>query len=128
MIRKLGLLTVLGLAVFLGGSALAFGGVSDQIDLSPWLVGSFGVASLLYYGFALTVAVQSRERVTSTQRGLVGLVGETRGELAPEGPVFVKGTLWRGRTADQPIPAGTRVRVRGLDGLTLRVEPEPDED
>jgi membrane-bound serine protease (ClpP class) len=128
MIRKLGALTVLGLAAFLGGSLLAFARVSDQIDLSPWLVGSFTGASLLYYGFALTVAVQSRERITSTQRGLVGLVGETRGELAPEGPVFVKGTLWRGRSADEPIPPGTRVRVRGLDGLTLRVEPEPEED
>ncbi len=128
MIRKLGALTALGLAAFLGGSLLAFARVSDQIDLSPWLVGSFTVASLLYYGFALTVAVQSRERITSTQRGLVGLVGETRGELAPEGPVFVKGTLWRGRSADEPIPPGTRVRVRGLDGLTLRVEPEPEED
>ena len=94
--------------------------------VSPWLIGFATIASLLYYGFGLTVAVQSRERVTSTQKGLVGLVGEARGTLDPEGPVFVKGTLWRGKTQAGPIPEGTRVRVRGVDGLILRVEPEPE--
>ncbi len=126
-IRRLGPFTALGLAGFVAGSILMFAGVSDQIDLSPWLIGSLAVASLLYYGFGLTVAVQSRDRITSTQRGLVGLVGEARGELSPEGPVFVKGTLWRGRSSDGPIPKGTRIRVRGVDGLILRVEPEPED-
>ncbi len=125
LLRRLGALTALGLAAFVGGSVLAFRDVSAAIDLSPWLVGSLTVASFLYYGFILTVALQSRDRITSTQRGLVGLVGETRGALSPEGPVFVKGTLWRGRSANGPIPAGTRIRVRGVDGLILRVEPEP---
>jgi membrane-bound serine protease (ClpP class) len=123
--RALGALTWLGLAALVGGSVLVFSGVADEIDVSPWLIGSAAIATLLYWGFGLTVAVQSRERVTSTQKGLVGLIGETRGELKPEGPVYVKGALWRGRSADGPIPAGTRVRVRGVDGLILRVQPEP---
>jgi len=126
LIRRLGVSTWLGLAAFVGGSFLVFGGLSDRIDVSPWLIGGAAVASLLYWGFGLTVALQARERLTSRQRGLVGLVGETRGELKPEGPVYVKGTMWRGRSADGPIPAGTRVRVRGVDGLILRVEPEPE--
>ena len=29
-------------------------------------------------------------------------------------------------SADGKIPKGTRVRVRGIDGLVLRVEPEDD--
>jgi membrane-bound serine protease (ClpP class) len=127
VLRRLGPLTLLGAAGFAGGSLLAFGDVSPTIGISPWLIGAFTVGSVLYYGFALTVAVQSRERITTTQRGLVGLVGETRGELTPEGPVYVKGTLWRGRSNDGPIAAGTRIRVRGVDGLTLRVEPEGPE-
>jgi membrane-bound serine protease (ClpP class) len=125
-LRKLGPLTGFGLLAFLLGSILLFGSVAPAIRVSPWLIGALTVASLLYYGFALTVALQSRERITSTQRGLVGLVGEARGTLDPEGPVFVKGTLWRGRSLGDEIPQGTRVRVRGLDGLVLRVEPEPE--
>jgi len=126
LMRRLGLLTFAGIAAFVAGSFFTFRGVSDLIRVSPWLIGSSALAVFLYFGFGLTVAVQSRERVTSTQKGLVGLVGETRGNLDPEGPVFVKGTLWRGRSQAGAIAAGTRVRVRGVDGLILRVEPEPE--
>jgi membrane-bound serine protease (ClpP class) len=125
-LRRLGPLTWIGLGLFVAGSSIIFGDVSSQIDLSPWLIGSLSLATLLYYGFALTVAIQSRERIASTQRGLVGLVGEARGDLEPEGPVFVKGTLWRGRASRGSIEKGARIRVRGLDGLILRVEAEPD--
>ena len=124
LLRRLGPLTVAGLAAFAWGSVLAFGGVAAAIDVPVWLIVGAVIACFLYYGFALTVAQRSRDRITSTRRGLVGLVGEARGTLAPDGPVFVKGALWRGRAMDGPIPQGTRVRVRGVEGLTLRVEPE----
>ena len=125
LLHRLGFLTAAGVVAFLVGSFLSFRGVAPAIGISPWLIGLLTVGSVLYYGFALTVAQRSRERIASTQRGLVGLLGETRGELKPEGPVYVKGTLWRGRSNDGPIPPGTRVRVRGVDGLVLRVEPDP---
>jgi membrane-bound serine protease (ClpP class) len=125
-VRRLGLLTYIGLAAFAGGSYLIYRGVADPIRISPWLMTGAVVASWLYYGFALTVAVQSRDRIISTQQGLIGLVGEARGRLAPDGPVHVKGAMWRGRSLGDPIAPGTKVRVRGVDGLVLKVEPEPD--
>lgn len=125
--RRLGPLTALGLIAFTAGSTLAWRGLAPDLRISPWLIGGAVVASLLYYGFALTVALQSRDRIVNTQRGLIGLVGEARGRLAPEGPVFVKGALWRGRTAGAEIAQGTPVRVRGVEGLVLRVEAEPAE-
>ena len=127
VLRRLGPVTVLGTAAFGAGSWLAWRGVAPAIRVSPWLIGGAVVGAVLYYGFALTVALQSRDRILTTQRGLIGLVGEARGRLAPEGPVFVKGALWRGRSTDGEIPQGTAVRVRGVDGLVLRVEPEPDD-
>ena len=117
-----------GISVYLQQHAPLFRKMPRLVDRlldSPWLIGAFTLMAILYWGFGLTVAIQSRERLTSTQKGLVGLVGEARGELKPEGPVFVKGTLWRGRSAGEPIASGTRVRVRAVDGLILRVEPEP---
>ncbi|MEO8477829.1 MAG: NfeD family protein [Actinomycetota bacterium] len=124
-IRNLGLVTALGLLAFASGSVLAWHGVAETIRVSPWLIAGATVASLLYYGFALTVALQSRDRISNTQRGLIGLVGEARGKLAPEGPVYVKGTMWRGRSTTGAIAPGTPVRIRGVDGLVLRVEPDP---
>ena len=124
-LRNLGLLTAAGLLAFAAGSVLAWSGVADAIRISAWLIAGAVVASFLYYGFALTVALQSRDRIVNTQRGLIGLIGEARGKLAPEGPVYVKGAMWRGRAQGEPIPPGTKVRVRGVDGLVLRVEEEP---
>jgi membrane-bound serine protease (ClpP class) len=126
-LRKLGALTALGLTAFAAGSFLAWNpDVAHAIRVSPWLIVATIVAALLYYGFGLTVSIQSRDRIMATQRGLIGLVGEARGKLSPEGPVFVKGAMWRGRSAGEPILPGQRVRVRGVDGLVLRVEAEPD--
>jgi len=126
-LRALSWPTWTGLVAFGAGSVLAWRGVDPSIRISPWLIGGALVASLLYYGFALTVALQSRDRIVGTQRGLIGLVGEARGRLAPDGPVFVKGALWRGRSLGEPIEPGARVRVRGIDGLILRVEAEGEE-
>jgi membrane-bound serine protease (ClpP class) len=126
-LRKLGALTALGSTAFAAGSFLAWNSdVAHAIRVSPWLIVGTIVAALLYYGFGLTVAIQSRDRIMATQRGLIGLVGEARGRLSPEGPVFVKGAMWRGRSAGDPILPGQRVRVRGVDGLVLRVEAEPE--
>jgi membrane-bound serine protease (ClpP class) len=124
-LRSLSWPTWTGLVAFGVGSAMAWRHVGSVMGISPWLIGGAVGASLLYYGFALTVALQSRDRIVGRQRGLIGLVGEARGRLAPDGPVFVKGALWRARALGGPIESGSRVRVRGVEGLILRVEPEP---
>ena len=105
-LRRLGPLTVAGMLAFVAGSVLVFGGVADEIDVSPWLIGSFSVAALLYWGFGLTVAMQSRDRLTSTQRGLVGLVGEARGELKPDGPGLREGGALAGPELGRADPGG----------------------
>jgi membrane-bound serine protease (ClpP class) len=126
-LRRFGVFTAAGLVAFTAGSFLAWNTtVAPAIEISPWLIVGAAAASLLYYGFGLTVAIQSRDRIANTQRGLIGLVGEARGTLAPEGTVFVKGSLWRGRSTGDEIPAGAKIRVRSVEGLVLRVEQEPD--
>lgn len=126
-----------GLGVFTVGGALAFGvggfllfaGVSPAIRVAPWLIGLLIVGSILFFGFAMTAALRARRSQAVTgQEGLVGLVGEARAVLEPEGQVWVKGALWRGRAVDGPIARGSRVRVRRVDGLTLFVEKEDDDE
>jgi membrane-bound serine protease (ClpP class) len=123
-LRTLGPLSFAGMLAFIAGRCWSSGASPGDRRL-PVAHRSVLGRRVPYWGFGLTVAVQSRDRLTSTQRGLVGLVGEARGELRPDGPVFVKGALWRGRSSDGPIPAGSRIRVRGVDGLILRVQQEP---
>jgi membrane-bound serine protease (ClpP class) len=124
ILRRLGVLTLSGTAAFAVGSVLAWRGVASAVDLPMWLIVLATVGGALFFGFGLTVAIRARERVTTAQVGLVGLVGEVRSDLNPEGGVYVKGTIWRARSMDGHIAKGTRVRVKGIDGLVLRVEPE----
>jgi membrane-bound serine protease (ClpP class) len=125
-VRRVAWLTLGGTAMFAAGSILAWHEVAPAIDLSAWLIVLSTLGGALFFGFGMTVALRSRERARTAQVGLVGLIGEARGDLNPEGAVFVKGTLWRARSSNGPIPKGRRVRVRGIDGLILRVEEEPD--
>ncbi len=124
-LRKLGIASAAGLILFAVGSFLLYPDAAASIAISPWLIGLTVVAAVLYYGFALTVAQQARDRIATTQQGLVGLVGEARNDIEPVGGVVVKGTVWRAQTVGEPIKAGTRVRVRGVEGLVLSVEAEP---
>jgi membrane-bound serine protease (ClpP class) len=126
IIRRVAILTVAGTAAFAGGSLLAWWRVAPAVDLPPWLIVMATLAGFLLFGFGMTVALRARQRVRSTQVGLVGLVGETRSDLNPEGGVLVKGSMWRARSMNGPIPSGRRVRIKGIDGLILRVEEDSE--
>lgn len=120
----LGVFTVGGTLALTFGSFLLFAG-SPAIDVSPWVIGIVVAASVLFFGFAMTVAMRARRRQTITgQEGMIGLVGVTRADLSPEGQVLLKGALWKARAVDGPIGKGRPVRVRRIDGLTLLVEEE----
>lgn len=120
----LGVFTVGGTLALTFGSFLLFAG-SPAIDVSPWVIAIVVGASVLFFGFAMTVAMRARRRQSITgQEGMVGLVGVTRADLSPEGQVLLKGALWKARAVDGPIGKGRPVRVRRIDGLTLLVEEE----
>jgi membrane-bound serine protease (ClpP class) len=59
--------------------------------------------------------------VTVGVETLVGASAEVVTPLTPVGQVRIQGELWRARCETQAV-AGERVRVRGIDGLTLLVE------
>jgi membrane-bound serine protease (ClpP class) len=63
-----------------------------------------------------------RGRVSTGSEGMIGEIGIARTPLGPEGKVFVHGELWNAVTANA-IPEGARVRVAGVNGLHLFVEP-----
>ncbi|MFQ5803158.1 MAG: NfeD family protein [Candidatus Methylomirabilales bacterium] len=57
---------------------------------------------------------------------LIGVQGIAEQRLAPSGYIRVGGELWRAEAleTDEPIPQGSRVRVQGVRGLTLLIQPE----
>jgi membrane-bound serine protease (ClpP class) len=64
-----------------------------------------------------------RYRVQTGAEGLVGVVGEVVEACDPDGRVRLRGEIWRARCS-YPAAVGERVRITGVDGLTLEVGPD----
>jgi membrane-bound serine protease (ClpP class) len=72
-----------------------------------------------FWAIALGKAVQVRRRPAEVgPSDIVGMEGVVR----DGGYVFVHGELWRARSPE-PLAPGQRVRVEGVDGLSLAVRP-----
>ncbi|MBV9283956.1 MAG: hypothetical protein JO176_05050, partial [Acidimicrobiia bacterium] len=60
---------------------------------------------------------------------MVGEMGTATADLNPEGMVRVREALWQARTnRATPIAAGDAIRVAGVEGLVLQVEPAGVDD
>jgi membrane-bound serine protease (ClpP class) len=119
----LGVFTVAGLAAFIGGSVMLFSRVDPALRI-PWTAIAVAVACmLLFFISVMTAAIRSRSSVpTAGSERMAGMIGEARTDIAPEGQVFAKGSLWKARTAGMAIPEGAKVTILGVSGLMLIVE------
>jgi membrane-bound serine protease (ClpP class) len=105
------------------GSSFLFRAVDGGPGVHPLLTVVTTVLTLGYFWLAIRKALlAARARPNIDPSAVMGLVGEARSDLDPNGSVYVGGELWTAR-ADQRIPAGAAVRVVERDGLILTVEP-----
>jgi membrane-bound serine protease (ClpP class) len=73
--------------------------------------------------FLVSLVVQARaHKVITGDEGMIGEIGVASTALAPDGMVFVHGEYWKA-VSPAPVAPGTRVRVTGIQGLRLSVEP-----
>lgn len=123
-VASYGLLTVGGIvAMILGGLMLVESPVPEmRVGLQVLLPATLAVAALAVTLVRLLLRSR-RLPVTTGHEGLVGLVGRAETPLDPEGWVLVGGELWRARAGGR-VPAGGRVRVTSVEGLTLGVRAE----
>lgn len=116
------------------GGATAF--VVGSLILIDTEVPGFGVALPLIFGFALSTALlfffviglalkAHRRTVASGAEELIGASGEAVTGFPGEGSVHLHGEIWSARSKGA-IASGTIIRVVDREGLTLLVEPVPD--
>lgn len=108
------------------GSVFMFPRTEDQAIVNPVIA---LIASVLVTGFLWTAVRKSVEatsaRPTHDLSTLIGQVGEARTRINDEGSVFVAGELWSARS-ENPIPAGSPIRVLRREGFVLIVEKKAD--
>jgi membrane-bound serine protease (ClpP class) len=120
----LGAWTAGGLVMLVVGGLLLFSGADPALSLSPWAIVAAVAGTLLFFVSVMTAALRVRLRRPITgEEAIVGTIGEAKTDIAPEGTVMTKGTLWRARTMETGIAAGSRVQVKATEGLVLLVEP-----
>lgn len=119
----------LGLATALGTVALGVGSWQlypqsfEPVRLAPWLIVAGIVSALIVCVPVMTVVRRARTPETvKMQRPLVGLGGEVRSMLNPEGFVMVADELWRARSeTGTRMRVGEPVTVTSIDGTVLIV-------
>jgi membrane-bound serine protease (ClpP class) len=126
-VAGLGLWTAAGIAALIAGGSILFSGAAPALSLSPWAIVGAIALTLIFFISVMTAALRVRLRRPITgEEGIVGSIAEAKTDIAPEGTVLTKGTLWRARTMETGIAAGSKVEVKATEGLVLLVEPLHD--
>ena len=101
------------------------------VDLPAWFVWGFVIVWLSkdVILFFFVWRAYDRDRLASGQ-SMIGLQGVAKENLAPSGYVRVRGELWHAEVmrGSPPINRGEVVRVQGIRGLILLVEPDHNEN
>jgi len=88
---------------------------------------SLSVISAGFFLFVVGAAVKARNRpVVSGQEEMLDSTGEVIESFTGAGRIRVHGEIWQAKSA-VPLERGDRVRVVGVDGLVLKVQPETKE-
>jgi membrane-bound serine protease (ClpP class) len=127
-----GFLGVAGVIAIAASGLILYDTNTEAFEVSAPVVIVAGLAIGGFLAFAARKVVEARRAPARTGwEEMVGAIGDVRQPLNPTGQVFVEGALWRAEPADGvgPLPAGVRVRVESVDGLTVKVKPvEPEGD
>jgi membrane-bound serine protease (ClpP class) len=116
-----GVLGVGGIVAFVLGSLFLFDSAQSGVYVSRSLIfGVSGSVAAIMLTIGTLVMRSQRARAALGAEGMIGAVGVARHRLAPDGTVLVRGEYWTANSED-PVDAGERVEVTGVDGLRLRV-------
>jgi membrane-bound serine protease (ClpP class) len=110
------------IALILGALLLINGPPEIRIHLSTALAVCIPFALITMFLVTLVVRARANKALMSNG-GLLDEIGEARTALAPAGKVFVHGEYWDA-ISTAPVEPGSEIRVVGVEGMKLRVEPK----
>ncbi|OOY41462.1 serine protease, partial [Solemya velum gill symbiont] len=119
-----GILGIGGIIAFVIGSVILIDTEVPGFGISLPLIGAFALVSAALLVLIVGMAIKSHRRsVVSGAEELVGMQAEVLEDFLGKGRIRVHGELWQARSPVQ-VTRGEQVRVTGLDGLILDIEPE----
>ena len=126
-----GILAVAGIVCMVTGLLTLVAGPIPDLEVRFATALGVGTGFGLITTFLVRIALRARRnKVLTGPAAMVGAIAVAQEELAargapaPRGQVLVRGELWFAE-APVAIPAGAHLKVTGVRGLTLLVEPVP---
>jgi len=118
-----GVLTTGGIVLLTLGGLLLVDAPIPEMRVRFFTALSVSVPLGVITAFLMTIALRARRnKVVTGAQGLIGQVGVAQSPLVPEGKVFVHGEIWNA-ISSTPVPIGSKIVVRKVDGLQLEVAP-----
>jgi membrane-bound ClpP family serine protease len=102
-----------------------------NVEVSPWLIAIVVAVGLVYIWVMIRALLQMRRTGGLSNKpvaALVGAAGTAQTLIAPTGIAYAGGESWSARSRSTEIGPGTPLRVVGVEGLELIVEPAPAGD
>jgi membrane-bound serine protease (ClpP class) len=117
-----GVLTAGGVVAMVLGSFMLYEApeVGFRVSWTVILPTVGATAGLVVWAVSAGVRAMMKSPVTGAS-SMIGRVVVARSALGPDGQVQVDGEIWRAVSEGEAIPAGEKVRVTAVDGLTLKV-------
>lgn len=123
-----GILGIGGVVAFVIGSVILMDTEAPGFGIDLSVILTFAISSALIFILLVGMAIKSRRRpVVSGSEQLLGANGYAVDDFDSTGMVFVHSENWHAKTS-KPVHRDQPVRVTGLDGLTLNVEPVTDNE
>ena len=118
-----GVLGIGGLTAFVIGSIILMDTDVPGFGIDISVIVSFAIISVLVFVVVIGMAIKARRRpVVSGSEQLLGAEATVLADFDGQGQVSIHSETWRALSG-APLRKGQQVKVSGIDGLTLRVEP-----
>ena len=117
-----GLLSLAGVLCLVLGSLMLFRYPEEPMQICVIGFSADHGGGLPVFCCGRAPCLQGADRKPQTGRdAMVGMIGQVREEIDPEGKVFVNGELWNAQ-AEQRIEVGEKVEVLEVHNLKLKVK------
>ncbi len=106
------------------GMVFVFRGENAITGINPLLavIGAVGLGGFIWIA-GTNISKASHQKPYSDLNRLTGMTGKAITDILAEGSAYIDGENWSA-TSDEPIPAGSNVKVVKRNGLVLKVEIE----
>ncbi|HEY9199140.1 MAG TPA: nodulation protein NfeD [Gammaproteobacteria bacterium] len=122
-----GILGIGGVIAFVIGSIILMDTQAPGFGIDIAVIATFAVLSVLMFVFVVGMALRARRRpVVSGRDELVGGTARVVDDFQGRGTVRIHSERWQAYSA-VPLRKDQNVKVTGIEGLVLRVEPWPAE-